>query len=172
MHRPENPAPITATSRSALGGLKGAFMADNMSVQRAVCKLAVAAAFVAFVVPATAQPGLDIETVVVTASPPEPVGQGAFSSVTLDQNALTESNQLDASLEQVSGLSLFRRSTSLNANPTTQGISLRGIAPSGAGRALVLLDGVPVNDPFGGWVIWTQLPSEDVGGAEVIRGAG
>src|SRR5215475_3334290 len=84
MHRPENPAPITATSRSALGGLKGAFMTDNMSVRQAVCKLAVAAAFVAFATPAAAQPGLDIETVVVTASPPEPVGQGAFSSVTLD----------------------------------------------------------------------------------------
>src|SRR5262249_3663250 len=55
---------------------------------------------------------------------------------------------------------------------STQGISLRDIAPSGAGRSLVLLDGVPMNDPFGGWVIWTQLPFEDVGGAQIIRGAG
>lgn len=119
-----------------------------------------------------AQPDAQIETVVVTARLPEPVGQSAFSSVTLDQNALAESNQLDASLEQVPGLSLFRRSTSLNANPTTQGVSLRGIAPSGAGRALVLLDGVPVNDPFGGWVIWAALPSEDLASAEIVRGAG
>jgi len=122
--------------------------------------------------PASAQTSQSVETVVVTASPPRPVGQEAFSSVTLDQGELQAFNQLDASLEQVPGLSLFRRSTSLNANPTIQGVSLRAIAPSGAGRALVLLDGVPVNDPFGGWVIWAALPPEDIGSAEVVRGAG
>ncbi len=120
-------------------------------------------------IPALAQ---SIETVVVTASPPRPVGQATFSTVTLDQGELQTFNQLDASLEQVPGLSLFRRSTSLNANPTIQGVSLRAIAPSGAGRTLVLLDGVPVNDPFGGWVIWASLPPEDIGSAAVVRGAG
>ncbi|HEX3809881.1 MAG TPA: TonB-dependent receptor [Rhizomicrobium sp.] len=119
--------------------------------------------------PAFAQP---IETVVVTAKPPQPVGQDAFSVVTLDAKDLSISHQLDDSLEQVPGLSLYRRSTSLNSNPTTQGVSLREIAPSGASRALVLLDGVPVNDPFGGWVIWSALPPEDIGSADVVRGAG
>ena len=70
------------------------------------------------------------------------------------------------------GFSLFRRTSSLGANPTTQGVSLRGIAGSGASRALVTLDGVPQNDPFGGWVIWTGLPSEAVSSATVVRGAG
>ena len=44
------------------------------------------------------------------------------------------------------------------AQPTTQGVSLRGIGPSGQSRTLVLLDGVPFNDPFGGWVYWTRVP--------------
>ena len=79
---------------------------------------------------------------------------------------------MDEALEQVPGLSLFRRTASISANASTQGVSLRAIAPSGTSRALVLLDGVPMNDPFGGWVIWTQLPYEDIGGAEVVRGAG
>ena len=134
---------------------------------------AAAAVFGLMVAPAGAQTNSAVETVVVTgAKLPEPVGNAAFSVVTLDQIALTQFNQLDASLEQVPGLSLFRRSTSQSSNPTTDGVSLRSIAPSGAGRALVLLDGVPLNDPFGNWVIWGALPYESVGSAEIERGAG
>jgi len=114
-----------------------------------------------------------VETVTVTADHlPRAVGQPAFSSVSLSTDQIASFDQLDAALEQVPGLSLYRRSTSLNANPTTGGVSLRAIAPSASSRALVLLDGVPLNDPFGGWVIWSALPTEDIGGAEVIRGAG
>src|SRR6185437_4136319 len=120
---------------------------------------------------ATAQES--VEQVVVTgAELPEAVGSPAFSTVTLDAQQLSTSDRLDDALEQVPGLSLFRRTNSISANATTQGISMRAIAPSGAGRALVLLDGVPMNDPFGGWVIWTQLPSEDIQSAEITRGAG
>ena len=112
------------------------------------------------------------ETVVVTASPPDPLGNDAFSVVKVTQSQLRAQPQLDAALKQVPGLSLFRRDSSLSANPTTQGVSLRSIAPSGAGRALVTLDGVPQNDPFGNWVIWSSLPAEDLGSAEIVRGAG
>jgi outer membrane receptor protein involved in Fe transport len=80
--------------------------------------------------------------------------------------------RLDEAIQQAPGASLFRRTSSLAANPTTQGLSLRSIAPSGAGRALVTLDGVPQNDPFGGWVIWSQLPPESIEGLSVVRGAG
>jgi len=121
---------------------------------------------------ASSEAAAGVETVTVTATHmTQPVGDGAFSTVTLNADQLAGA-RLDAALEQVPGLSLFRRSASNTANPTTQGVSLRAIAPSGAGRALVLLDGVPVNDPFGGWVIWTALPSEDIDAAEVVRGAG
>src|SRR5690242_12559626 len=114
-----------------------------------------------------------VETVVVTSARlPQPVGNAAFSVTPLSADQLAISDRLDDALEQVPGLSLFRRSNSINANATTQGISLRSIAPSGAGRTAVLLDGVPVNDPFGGWVIWGALPYEDIGGADVVRGAG
>lgn len=114
-----------------------------------------------------------VEEVVVTGTQPlPPVGQAAFSSVTLNADALMRDDRLDEALSAVPGLSLFRRNSSVNANPTTQGVSLRSIAPSGAGRALVLLDGVPMNDPFGGWVIWSALPAEDLQSAEVVRGAG
>ena len=113
-----------------------------------------------------------LETVTITARPPDPVGDKAYSTTLIDEQQLQISDQLDSALRQVPGLSLFRRNTSLSANPTVQGVSLRSIGASGAGRALVTLDGVPQNDPFGGWVIWSSLPTEDIQGAEIVHGAG
>ena len=78
---------------------------------------------------------------------------------------------LDDRLRQVPGFTLFRRSSGLVANPTTQGISLRGLGSTGASRTLVLWDGVPLNDPFGGWVYWTRVAPESVNQIEVSRGA-
>jgi outer membrane receptor protein involved in Fe transport len=79
---------------------------------------------------------------------------------------------LDGALRSLPGFSLFRRSDSLGANPTAQGVSLRGLGPSGASRSLVLYDGVPLNDPFGGWVAWTKLPREGLFRTELVPGGG
>ncbi len=78
---------------------------------------------------------------------------------------------LDDVLRQAPGFQLFRRSGSLFANPTSQGVSLRGVGSNGASRAAVLLDGIPINDPFGGWVYWTQVPRVSIGSIEVLNGA-
>ena len=75
----------------------------------------------------------------------------------------------DDVLRQVPSFSLFRRTSSLVAQPTTQGVSLRGIGPSGQSRTLVLLDGVPFNDPFGGWVYWTKVPLVSVDRIEITE---
>ena len=77
---------------------------------------------------------------------------------------------LDDTLRQVPGFSLFRRSGSRVANPTSQGASLRGVGPSGASRTLVLLDGVPLNDAFGGWVYWSRVPRAAIERVEVLEG--
>jgi len=69
------------------------------------------------------------------------------------------------------GFSLFRRSGSRTANPTSQGVSLRGLGASGASRAVVLADGIPLNDPFGGWVYWDRVPRVSVAEVEVLRGS-
>jgi outer membrane receptor protein involved in Fe transport len=76
----------------------------------------------------------------------------------------------DDLLRQVIGFSLFRRTSSLVANPTTQGVSLRGAGASGASRTLVLQDGVPLNDAFGGWVYWDRVPRTAIERIEVVRG--
>jgi outer membrane receptor protein involved in Fe transport len=77
---------------------------------------------------------------------------------------------IDDLLRQVPGFSIFRRSSSIVANPTTQGVSLRGAGASGASRTLVLTDGVPLNDAFGGWVYWDRVPRAGIDRIELVRG--
>src|SRR5687767_8688225 len=76
----------------------------------------------------------------------------------------------DDVLRLVPTFSLFRRTSSLSAHPTAQGVSLRGVGPSGVSRSLVLIDGIPFNDPFGGWVYWTRVPLESVERIELVDG--
>jgi outer membrane receptor protein involved in Fe transport len=96
------------------------------------------------------------------------------SSVTsLDRSAIaaTPAMRLDDQLRLVPGFSLFRRTSSAVANPTTQGVTLRGLSASGASRTLVVADDVPLNDPFGGWVYWDRVPMAALQRVDVIRGA-
>lgn len=77
---------------------------------------------------------------------------------------------LDSLLRQFPALATYRRSDSLNAHPTTQGISLLGTGSSGASRALVLRDGIPLNDFYGGWVDWLRVPEESIAQLTVVEG--
>src|ERR1700722_3739066 len=89
--------------------------------------------------------------------------------LTRDDLQNTPALPLDDALRQVPGFSLYRRSSSRVANPTTQGISLRGLGANGSSRALVLQDGIPLNDPFGGWVYWDRVPTESVSSVEIAQ---
>lgn len=122
--------------------------------------------------PAAAPPAASAIIEVRAARLPPRLSEGAFSIRRIDAAALAQSPRLDQILETTPGVSLFRRTSSLGANPTTQGVSLRGVGGSGASRALVTLDGAPQNDPFGGWVIWTAFSPLDLAGADIVRGAG
>src|SRR5438105_4577475 len=87
-----------------------------------------------------------------------------------DEIAAGAAPTVDDALRQVPGFTLFRRTGSRTANPTSQGVSLRGVGGSGALRALVLDDGVPLNDPFGGWVYWGRIPRASIDRVEIVRG--
>lgn len=112
-----------------------------------------------------------VVTAARTAEPPEQV-PFAVTRLAGDPLRTNPAVTLDGALRSVPGFSLFRRSDSFSANPTAQGVSLRGLGPSGASRSLVLLDGVPLNDPFGGWIAWTKVPRESLAGVEIVRGGG
>ncbi len=101
-----------------------------------------------------------------------PVGDTPLSVTVVSRPRIeaAASPVLDDILRQAPGFSIFRRSSSRNANPTTQGVSLRGVGATGASRTGVFLDGVPLNDPFGGWVQWGRVPTVAIEAVEVIRG--
>ena len=123
--------------------------------------------------PADAQPPRLSEEVTVTATRAPSKLVDIPASIALlprDELAVTAGPFADDALRQVVGFSLFRRTGSRTANPTSQGVSLRGLGASGASRALVLADGLPQNDPFGGWVYWARTPRFDVERLEVLRG--
>jgi outer membrane receptor protein involved in Fe transport len=104
----------------------------------------------------------------------EAPGDVAYDVVTIDRARLeaSASGRLEDVLRDVAGLQQFRRSDSRSANPTSQGVTLRGLGGNAAGRALLILDGVPQADPFGGWVAFPAYSPERLASARVTRGGG
>jgi outer membrane receptor protein involved in Fe transport len=102
------------------------------------------------------------------------LGEDVYDSVSIDRDRLTgaASNRLDEILKEVPGFQLFRRSDARSANPTSQGATLRALGGNASSRALLLLDGVPQTDPFGGWVSWPAYDPQRLGAVRVVRGGG
>jgi outer membrane receptor protein involved in Fe transport len=113
------------------------------------------------------------ETVEVTAyGTPLAEDSTAASTLLVTQKELqqTAGQPLDDKLRQVPGYELFRRTSSLVANPTSQGVSLRGLGSTAASRTLVLADEDPLNDPYGGWIHWDEIPELALQGVTIVRG--
>lgn len=113
------------------------------------------------------------ETLVVTATrSPRPQGEVPSTVYVLPREELVRSpgQTLDAVARTVPSVATFRRSSSLVADPTSQGVNLRAVGPSGVSRALVLLDGAPLSDAFGGWVYWRSIPKLELERVEVAPG--
>jgi outer membrane receptor protein involved in Fe transport len=113
----------------------------------------------------------EVVTVTATRGVEQLAAVASASVLTSTQLAIVAAPTIDDALRATPGFSLFRRSSSRVANPSTQGVTLRGLAGSGASRTLVLADGSPLNDPFGSWVYWNRIPQAAVDRIEVVRGA-
>lgn len=121
----------------------------------------------------TLQPASAPETVTVTADRGLPgVDDRSASTLTLTgaQLAAPPALALDDRLHQVAGFQLYRRTSSWTANPTTEGVSLRGLGSTAASRTLAVSDEVPLNDPFGGWIHWDEIPALAIASVELERG--
>ena len=119
------------------------------------------------------QPARLFDSVTVTPTRTEQrLGDIAASTHVIDQEEIRHSPAVmaDDVLRSIPTFSLFRRTSSISAHPSAQGVSLRSIGPSGISRSLVLIDGVPFNEPFSGWVYWTRIPLENVDRIEMIDG--
>ena len=112
-----------------------------------------------------------VESVVVTATRsaraindvPESV-----SVVSAQAIANTPGQALDDILRRSPSVDL-PNAASYQLHPTADNVSMRGL---GGIRALVLLDGVPMNDPFFGYLQWSRVPMEWVNQVEIVRGGG
>jgi iron complex outermembrane recepter protein len=115
------------------------------------------------------------EEIVVTATRnPEklrdvPADVTVVNRATIDRSATETVDQL---LQAVPTFDTFRRSSSIGSDPSSEGVSLRGVGPSATSRSLVLVDGVPANTAFGDWVYWRSIPPLGITRIEVVPGGG
>jgi outer membrane receptor protein involved in Fe transport len=125
--------------------------------------------------PGDRAPVFALEEIVVTPTrTPRPLRDVPAAVTVLPRAEIERSptKTTDELLRIVPSFGLFRRSSSVAADPSSQGVNLRGIGPSGVSRSLVLVDGIPANDPFGGWVYWRGIPRLGVQRVEVVPGGG
>ncbi|HZI14473.1 MAG TPA: TonB-dependent receptor, partial [Myxococcus sp.] len=124
--------------------------------------------------PLPAEEEAPARTVITGTRLPRPIRDVPATTVVIPRAEIDQSPTLtqDALVRTLPSAATFRRTPSLVADPTAQGLNLRGLAPSGVARSLVLLDGIPVNDPFGGWVFWRSLPRLGLDRIEVVPSGG
>jgi outer membrane receptor protein involved in Fe transport len=144
---------------------------------RALCSFAMLAALAvgakAQVQTIPAPPPKTVQQVTVTADRGlAGINDSASSVAVLSQQQIEQSAgfSLDDALHAVSGFKLFRRTSSWSLNPTSQGLSLRGLGSTAVSRTLVVSDEIPFNDPFGGWIHWNELPLLAVDHVALMRG--
>jgi outer membrane receptor protein involved in Fe transport len=104
----------------------------------------------------------------------EPKAERVYTVERFDRRRIAQSptHELDQLLKEIPGLELFRRSDAHSGHPTSQGVTLRALGGNASSRALLMLDGVPQADPFGGWVNWPAYDPEDLQQIRVVRGGG
>ena len=104
----------------------------------------------------------------------EGLGDRVYDTVVIDRERLTgsASGRLEEILKDVPGFQLFRRTDARSANPTSQGATLRALGGNASSRALLILDGVPQSDPFGGWISWPAYDPQRLGAVRITRGGG
>ncbi len=100
--------------------------------------------------------------------------EGAYAVTDLNRDLIISSGsgRIEDVLENVAGFQQFRRSDSRSSNPSAQGVTLRALGGNATSRALVLLDGVPVSDPFFGYVPLSSIAPERLESIRVTRGGG
>ena len=92
--------------------------------------------------------------------------------LTREELSLSAAQNLQDLLLEIPGIGLQRNVRSGSAHPSWQAVSLRGLGGTAASRTLVMVDGVPLNDGYFGWVRWDQVPVETIERVEIVRGGG
>jgi len=98
----------------------------------------------------------------------------AYGTIVLerDQIVSSASGRVEDVLSAIAGFQQFRRSDSRSSNPSAQGVTLRALGGNASSRAQVLLDGVPLSDPFFGYIPLSAVAPERLETIRVTRGGG
>lgn len=136
----------------------------------AVCSLSAAPAFAEQASPPSQTPEIIVTGKGLDATPATP----AYDVQVIDRERLvaTGSGRIEDALSNVAGFQQFRRSDSRSSNPSAQGATLRALGGNASSRTLVLLDGVPMADPFFGYIPYSALAPERLASVRVTRGGG
>ena len=112
------------------------------------------------------------ELIVSALRSPATAGEVPVNVTTISREdlRLSAARTLQDVLQEVPGLNFRFPFQSAVAHPSWQAVSLRGLGGTAASRTLVLVDGVPLNDPYFGWVRWSQVPAEAIERIEIVRG--
>ena len=123
---------------------------------------------------ANPSPATAPEIVVTGTALAPPPAASAYATQEIGAERLTgsASGRLEDALSSVAGFQQFRRSDSRSAYPSAQGVTLRSLGGNATSRSLVLLDGVPMADPFFGYIPLSALAPERLARARVTRGGG
>ena len=137
-----------------------------------LCAFSLLAPSVALAQPAAQSP--DARIIITGTGLALPPGNPAYGSVVIDRDRLenSASGRIESVLADVAGFQQFRRSDSRSANPSAQGATLRALGGNASSRTLVLLDGVPVADPFFGYIPFSALVPDRLSMVRVTRGGG
>ena len=128
---------------------------------------------VLFVFAAMATPALaEDPPIVVTGQTSAKSAQPVTVTRLNEPSALAPAGRIEDLLGTVPGLQQFRRSDSRSSNPTAQGITLRALGGNASSRTVLLLDGVPMADPFFGSVPLSALTPDRLGRITVWNGGG
>ena len=104
----------------------------------------------------------------------DPPASPAYDVQTISAERLNSSasGRIEEALSSIAGFQQFRRSDSRSSNPSAQGVTLRALGGNATSRSLVLLDGVPMADPFFGYIPFSAIAPERLASAKVTRGGG
>ncbi|MBI1403239.1 MAG: TonB-dependent receptor [Porphyrobacter sp.] len=147
----------------------------HLAFRLSACALALALTAPLAAQDADAPPDEAKPEIIVTGRGLEPaLSTGIYATTTIDRDAIVTapSGRIEDVLRNVAGFQQFRRSDSRSSNPSAQGVTLRALGGNATSRALVLLDGVPIADPFFGYIPLSSIPPETLGAVRVTRGGG
>ncbi len=104
----------------------------------------------------------------------DPPASPAYDVQTISAERLNSSasGRIEEALASIAGFQQFRRSDSRSANPSAQGVTLRALGGNATSRSLLLLDGVPMADPFFGYIPFSAIAPERLASARITRGGG